>query len=178
MSPSPPAHAPVLFTIMLATRLSARATPSPELIIELRDDPSGVLHHQRLTLSAALLKAPDADFSALARQLHAAAPASAGLVPTVALAQALRAISSALQDDGVGVGAGSAARAAAPAPASTAATLLAGIGDLQRAGPAQLQAAKSRMDIVFEANRTRHDSEEFVYDKRASFAPVVDSGWD
>lgn len=161
---------------MIATRVSARASP-PELFFELRD--GGALHHQRLSLSAESLLDSGADFSSLARQLHAAAPSTAGLVPAVALSQALRAIASALQAARVAPPAPVPAAPAAPAaPPSLATSLLAGIGDLQRAGPAQLQAAKSRMDIVFEANRTRPESEGFQYDVRASFAPVEASDWD
>jgi hypothetical protein len=158
---------------MIATRVSARASP-PELFFELRD--GGALHHQRLLLSAESLLASGADFSSLARQLHAAAPSTAGLVPAVALSQALRAIASALQ--AAHVAPPVPAPAAPAAPPSLATSLLAGIGDLQRAGPAQLQAAKSRMDIVFEANRTRPENEGFQYDVRASFAPVEASDWD
>jgi hypothetical protein len=59
---------------------------------------------------------------------------------------------------------------ATPAPTAPAIpSVIATIGDLQRVGPAALQAAKSRMDVVFEANRVRPGEEGFRYDVRVDF---------
>ena len=175
----------------IPVRISARTLPTPELLIELRAPASppdaAPLHHQRLALASAplLQQFPPPDFGALARQLQAAAPLSAGAVSEVALSQALRALAAALRAGGGAVPAQPlpatpppAAALQLPNPAPPAATLLAGIGDLQRAGPAQLQAAKARMDVVFEANRTRPSEAGFQYDKRAEFSPAEASAWD
>ena len=56
-----------------------------------------------------------------------------------------------------------------------------GIGDLQRAKPAALQAAKARMDVVFDANRILPGMPGFVYDKRVEFnttETAEPSDWD
>jgi hypothetical protein len=57
-------------------------------------------------------------------------------------------------------------------------TVIANIGDLQKVGPAALQIAKAKMDIVFEANKVRPGDDTFVYDKRADFVPSEESDWD
>lgn len=67
--------------------------------------------------------------------------------------------------------------AAAPAPAVTA-SVIAGIGDLQRAGPAALQAAKARMEVLFEARKLKPGDPGYVYDKRVDFEPEEPSDWD
>jgi hypothetical protein len=66
---------------------------------------------------------------------------------------------------------------AAPAPAQLPA-VIASIGDLQRAGPAALQAAKAKMDVVFEAHRLRPGEAGYEYDKREAFQPSETSEWD
>jgi hypothetical protein len=57
---------------------------------------------------------------------------------------------------------------------------IAGIGDLQRAKPAALQAAKARMDVVFDANRILPGMPGFIYDKRIDFnaTEAAPSDWD
>lgn len=57
---------------------------------------------------------------------------------------------------------------------------IAGIGDLQRAKPAALQAAKARMDVVFDANRILPGMPGFIYDKRIEFnaTEAAPSDWD
>jgi len=67
----------------------------------------------------------------------------------------------------------------APAPPSVLAAIE-GIGDLQRARPAALQAAKARMEVVFEAHRVAPGDPRFVYDKRVDFTTRVaeSSDWD
>ena len=57
--------------------------------------------------------------------------------------------------------------------------VLAGLGDLQRAGPAMLQAAKAKMEVVFQANKLAPTDPGFVYDKRVEFVkPQEVSDWD
>jgi hypothetical protein len=72
-----------------------------------------------------------------------------------------------------------------PAPGSSAApgpapvpTIIATIGDLQRVGPAALQAAKAKMDVVFDAKRIKPGDPGFVYDRRVDFMPLEGSDWD
>lgn len=56
--------------------------------------------------------------------------------------------------------------------------VIATIGDLQKVGPAALQLAKAKMDIVFEANKIRPGDDTFIYDKRTDFVPTEESEWD
>jgi hypothetical protein len=77
--------------------------------------------------------------------------------------------------------AAAAAPAAAPAPTKApvvTAAVIAGIGDLQRAGPAALQAAKARMQVLFDAKAIPRDAPDFEYDKRVEFKPEEPSEWD
>ena len=76
-------------------------------------------------------------------------PAAATATATAATASA----SASAARAGVGVG-GRGTGSGGGAPPVTAA-VVAGIGDLQRAGPAALQAAKARMEVLFEANKVR-----------------------
>jgi len=78
----------------------------------------------------------------------------------------------------VAVASAAAARPPAPVPAPALPAALAGIGDLQRAGPAALALAKSKMDVVFDAHRSRPGAADFVYDKRVEVKPVEASEWD
>jgi hypothetical protein len=71
-----------------------------------------------------------------------------------------------------------AARPVPQAPPALVLSAIAGIGDLQRAGPASLAAAKARMDVVFEANRVEAHGPAFVYDTRKAFAATAASEWD
>jgi hypothetical protein len=147
-----------------------------EVFVELLEEAAGqrpATQHQRLRLVPAALLQPAADHARLAALLRAAAPATFGLAPPSALASLLRALGAAL--------AAAAAAAAAPRAPAPAAAALAGIGDLQRAGPAMLQAAKARMDVVFEAHQVSRFDPAFVYDRRVEFAAAgaaEDSGWD
>lgn len=69
--------------------------------------------------------------------------------------------------------------AARSAPPTDARALVTGIGDLQRVGPAALQAAKARMDVLFESNRLKPGDPGYVYDRRVEFgAPQAVSDWD
>lgn len=56
--------------------------------------------------------------------------------------------------------------------------VIASIGDLQRVGPAALQAAKAKMDVVFEEKKLKPGDEGFEYDRRTDFVATEDSGWD
>lgn len=77
------------------------------------------------------------------------------------------------------VGSLSGPAAAKPSGASDVRAVVAGIGDLQRVGPAALQAAKARMDVLFESNRLKPGDPGYVYDKRVDFAvPQAISDWD
>ena len=76
-------------------------------------------------------------------------------------------------------------RSIAAAATTTAATpvitsLLDGIGDLQHAGPRALQAAKAKMEMVFEAHRVLPNDPTFIYDKRTNFeiSKMTTSDWD
>lgn len=68
---------------------------------------------------------------------------------------------------------------ASSAPKIDATKLLSGIGDLQRVGPAVLQAAKAKMEVLFEAHRVKPGEEGYEYDKRVEFTAAVEpSEWD
>ena len=71
-----------------------------------------------------------------------------------------------------------ASSAAALAAAGNPLSAIAGIGDLNRAKPAALQAAKARMEVVFDANRVARGDAAFVYDRRVEHAPTESSDWD
>ena len=179
---------------MIATAVGWRLSPQPEVHIEL-SDASGSVFSQRLELSASSLLPPAIDYAALAGQLCAATPATFGLLPLATVASLLSALGAAVKErEGEGEGPGRAqagsegealasqppqqqplARQAAAAPVSA----LASIGDLQRAGPAMLQAAKAKMEVVFQAHRVAQDDPSFVYDKRVAFTQAVESSdWD
>jgi len=69
--------------------------------------------------------------------------------------------------------------AGAAKPAAPLTALIANIGDLQHVGPASLQAAKARMNVVFEANALKPGDPGYVYDKRVVFAAAEEaSEWD
>ena len=59
---------------------------------------------------------------------------------------------------------------------------LPGIGALPRETPAALQAAKAKMQVVFDANVVARGDAGFVYDKRVDFTPrtgqPTESDWD
>jgi hypothetical protein len=59
-------------------------------------------------------------------------------------------------------------------------SILDGIGDLQHAGPRALQAAKAKMEMVFEAHRVLPNDPTFIYDKRTNFesSQLTTSDWD
>ncbi len=57
-------------------------------------------------------------------------------------------------------------------------SVIGNIGDLQTVGPAALQAAKAKMEVVFEAHRLKPGDAGFVYDKRTEFMPSAQSEWD
>jgi centrosomal protein CEP19 len=62
---------------------------------------------------------------------------------------------------------------------SGATAILSTIGDLQRVGPAALQAAKAKMETVFEAKRVKPGDPGYVWDKRVEFTPSEEaSDWD
>lgn len=83
---------------------------------------------------------------------------------------------------------GAAAAAASTAESTDAAAervsadvvaLVTSIGDLQHAGQAQLQAAKAKMDILFDAVRLKPGDAGYEFDKRVEFqAPQATSEWD
>jgi len=57
--------------------------------------------------------------------------------------------------------------------------IIANIGDLQRAGAAQLAMAKAKMDVVFEAHVLKPGDPGYIFDKRVEFAPSTEpSAWD
>lgn len=63
--------------------------------------------------------------------------------------------------------------------AASATSSLAAIGDLQRAGAAQLAAAKLRMDKVYDDNRIKPGDEGYIFDKRVDFGQASEpSAWD
>jgi hypothetical protein len=63
--------------------------------------------------------------------------------------------------------------------AATAASVIAGIGDLQRVGPAALQAAKARMQVLFDAKAIPKGAPTYEYDKRVEFTAAEEpSDWD
>jgi centrosomal protein CEP19 len=72
--------------------------------------------------------------------------------------------------------------AAALAAAGNPLSAIAGIGDLNRVKPAALQAAKAKMQVVFDANVVARGDAGFVYDKRVDFTPragqPTESDWD
>ena len=75
----------------------------------------------------------------------------------------------------------SSASAPPPALSSFLSSAIEGIGDLQRAKPAALQAAKARMDVVFDANRILPGMPGYIYDKRVEFntdESAAPSDWD
>jgi hypothetical protein len=163
---------------MRATSLGWRVQQGPEIFVQLQDDGEGALHQCLRLAPAALAPAAAADFARLAALVRAAAPATFGLASASAIASLLRALAEAL--------------AAAPPPLppplppppplplAALPSALAGIGDLQRVGPAMLQAAKAKMDVVFQAHQVARDDPAFVYDKRVEFAPAgeAESDWD
>ena len=159
---------------MHATALGWRLAASPELYVELAGgDPAA--QHQRLCLSAPKLLAPGVSLAHLASLIRGAAPASFGLVSPGAMVGALRALSGAVRAQQ--------AEAARAQPAAAAAAPLTGalasIGDLQRVGPAMLQAAKAKMDVVFQAHKVAKEDPAFVYDKRVAFTAAAESSdWD
>ncbi len=157
----------------------AGGAQAAEVFVELHD--GALEHHQRVRVAPAALLPSAADHAHLAALLRTAAPDTFGLAPPSAVATLLRALGAAL-----------AAAAAAPPPppplpppppplpAAALPSALAGIGDLQRVGPAMLQAAKAKMDVVFEAHQVARHDPAFVYDKRVEF-PVGEaeaSDWD
>ena len=165
------------------------APPEVEIFIEVHDSDDGIPYHQRLTLRQGALVGSEAvdggggHLAALASTVRAAAPGTFGLVSPSSLQKLLGVIVASLKEEGGGSASGAQWTAGGRAPAATAAaplpSALAGIGDLQRAGPAMLQAAKAKMDIVFQAHRVSKDDPSFVYDKRAEFgAPEEASDWD
>lgn len=190
-----------------ATRVGGRSRPSLELVVEVEQS-DGSLAHQRVALSAPALLGSEgggaegdvARCDALGVALQERAPTTLGLVPRATLARALTALAASLRreaatlEDSAAAAAAAVAAAvarsttaaaavaappaAAPPAAASALELVAAIGDLQRVGPAALQAAKSRMDTVFVAHRLAPGDPGFVYDKRAEFEAVEPSDWD
>jgi hypothetical protein len=67
----------------------------------------------------------------------------------------------------------------ATAAPMAARALISDIGNLQHVGPRVLEAAKAKMDVLFDANRLKPTDEEYVYDKRVDFPPPKEtSEWD
>lgn len=114
--------------------------------------------------------------------------AAGGPSSTATAAAAANALRSAAASIPTAAGTGTApANGVAPAPSASAAVsvdpeakaLVTSIGDLQKVGPAALQAAKAKMDILFEAVRLKPGDEGYVYDRRVEFAePRETSDWD
>jgi hypothetical protein len=178
--------------LMVPHSVGWRLSPQPEVHIELSDS-SGAVYSQRLELSASSLLLPAVDYAALAGQLQLATPTTFGLLPLATVASLLGALGAAVkerEDEGEAPGraqAGSEGEALASQPlqqqarlaAAAPASALSSIGDLQRAGPAMLQAAKAKMEVVFQAHRVAQDDPSFVYDKRVAFSQAVESSdWD
>ena len=159
---------------MRATSLGWRVQQGPEIFVQLQDDGEGALHQFLRLAPAALAPAAAADFARLAALVRAAAPATFGLASASAIASLLRALAEAL------AAAPPPLPPPPPLPLAALPSALAGIGDLQRVGPAMLQAAKAKMDVVFQAHQVARDDPAFVYDKRVEFAPAGDaeSDWD
>ena len=165
--------------MLSVTRVAGRpaARSDFEIIVEFsRRD--GVLAHQIVVLRAAamLADARRGTLASLARSVQALEPATLGLVPEAILVQVLTALAATVEP------VASTTAGTGPAPAARSAPLasiLDGIGDLQKAGPSALQAAKSKMEIVFESKRVLPGDPAFVYDKRATFSePQGASDWD
>jgi hypothetical protein len=174
--------------MLRVTRVAGRCAPRPELLVELRGD-GGALSHEGVVLRAAALcdAAARGALAPLARALQAQSPALA-LAPEAALVDVLRVLA-ARAPPAMPAAPPPPPRAAPPAPwaapppppppPAAPLALLAGIGDLQRVGPSALQAAKAKMEAVFEAHRVAPGDAGFVYDKRAEFSPAVAaSEWD
>jgi hypothetical protein len=163
----------LLFLKMRATFLGWRLLPQqqgPEIFVQLQEGEA--LLHQGLRVAPAALLPPAADFARLAALVRAAAPSTFGLASASAVASLLRALAAALA---------AAAPPPPPPPPAALPSALAGIGDLQRVGPAMLQAAKAKMDVVFQAHQVARTDPAFVYDKRVEFAPASEaepSDWD
>jgi hypothetical protein len=128
------------------------------------------------------------DTATLARRLRDSFPTLfPPYVDDGALLPLLRLLQAGPPRAGASADAGREPAAAAPAPPPLPAakdagagvpSVIASIGDLQRVGPAALQAAKARMDVVFEAHKLVPGDDGYVYDVRADFAPTEESGWD
>lgn len=160
---------------MRVTRVAGRLRPRPEIHVEFES--GSALLHQVISLRAdSLQSASRGELPALARALLSLEPSTLGLVPESVLVEILSALSTS-PAAAAPVPPPPSALPSAAHPASVTA-ILHGIGDLQRAMPAALQAAKSKMEIVFEANRIAAGDEGFEYDKRREFTPAEDSGWD
>jgi len=168
---------------LTATRVAGRAQPRLELVVEFARADGGAAHQAvALRAPALLAEARRGALPALARALQALEPATLGRAPEGALVEVLRALAEAVE---AGAGGAASAPAAQPAPPPAPAAppalagVLAGIGDLQRAGPSALQAAKAKMELVFEANAVKPGDAAYVYDKRANFVePSEASEWD
>jgi hypothetical protein len=163
--------------MLSVTRVAGRpaARSDFEIIVEFsRRD--GVLAHQIVVLRAAamLADARRGTLMTLARSVQALEPATLGLVPEAILVQVLTALAATVEPV-----ASTAVGPPPPARSAPLASILDGIGDLQKAGPSALQAAKSKMEIVFESKRVLPGDPAFVYDKRATFSEPQDaSDWD
>lgn len=183
---------------MRVTRVAGRLRPRPEVHVEFAS--GSALLHQIISLRVdSLLCASRAELHALARALLSLEPSTLGLVPESVLVDLLSALSAAHATGHATVHSPAASVPPMPPPPPTSPPQLAshyaavhppaahppsvtavlhGIGDLQRAMPAALQAAKSKMELVFEAHRIAAGDEGFEYDKRRVFTPAEDSGWD
>jgi len=160
------------------------STKPPIIYVELADGADGVFH-QSITLNVAPLLAKDANVQSFAKTLGNSAPDSFGLVSEISLVSLLKNLINDIRSLDSGVGKESVMIQTQIAvvhnynKVEIPSSILTGIGDLQRAGPAMLQAAKAKMEVVFQANKLSPSDPSYVYDKRVEFdKPQEASDWD